>query len=164
MGVIILSIGLVLTLSWGILATILYIGSAKRRRDLEVESDIKDRFSNRKIRESEEEIKKLKELLEETLSENKRLQAQTDSSPEPPIIKIETPEIVTLTQTYTLTKEQELYAGGEEKLEYMVKKKMIEKFAEDLWKYAVFVDDKDIIRLRRTIKADIKVVKGWKEW
>lgn len=164
MGVIILSVGLVLTLTWGILATILYIGSAKRRRDLEIESDFKDKFSNRKIREAEEENKKLKESLEDTLRENKRLQALENLSPEPLTIKIEKPEIITLTQTYTLTKEQELYAGGEETLEYMVKKKMIEKFAEDLWKYVVFVDDKDIIRFKRTIRADIKVVKGWTEW
>lgn len=164
MGIIILSIGLVLTLSWGILATLLYIGSAKRRRDLEVESDIKDRFSNRKIREAEEENEKLKKLLEDTLSENKRLQALEDLPPEPLTIKIEKPEIVTLSQTYILTREQELYAGNEETLEYMVKKKMIEKFAEDLWKYVVFSEDRDIIRFRREIRADIKVVKGWTEW
>lgn len=163
MGVIILSIGLVLTLSWGILATILYIGSAKRRRDLEVESDIKDRFSNKKIRELEDENAKLKKICQESLEENEKLKAERGFE-EAPIIKIENPEIVTLTQTYTLTKEQELYAGNEEMLEYMVKKEMIEKFAKELWKYAVFVDDKDIIRLRRTIRADIKVVKGWKEW
>lgn len=163
MGVIILSIGLVLTLSWGILATILYIGSDKRRRDLEVESDIKDRFSNRKIRELEDENAKLKKICQESLEENEKLKAERDLA-KPPIIKIEQPEIVTLTQTYTLTKEQELYAGNEETLEYMVKKKMIEKFAEELWKYVVFVDDKDIIRLQRKIRADIKVVKGWKEW
>ena len=163
MGVIIfLSIGLVLTLSWGILATLLYIGSAKRRRDLEVESDIKDRFSNRKIRELEDDNAKLKKICQESLEENKELKAERDLA-KPPIIKIENPEIVTLTQTYTLTREQEVYAG-EETLEYMVKKKMIEKFAEDLWKYVVFSEDKDIIRFQRIIRADIKVVKGWKEW